>query len=180
MIERNEVFQIGRITKPHGLKGELELSYTSDIFNDVDIPCFICEVDGILVPFFIEDYRFKNDGTVLVKFETIDDDERAKMLAKSPVYIERKYLPTDIHASEVEGADYYIGFQIYDEDNRPIGKITAIDDETENALFFVERDGSEVIIPATDDYIIAIDDDQRIMQMELPEGLLDLSAAEEA
>ncbi|MCQ2211535.1 MAG: ribosome maturation factor RimM [Paludibacteraceae bacterium] len=181
MINREDVVQIGQIQKPHGLQGELAFSFTSDVFDEVDIPYFICEIDGILVPFFIENYRFKNDEIALVKFERIDSEEDAKILINSPLFIEKKFLSDDISDAEIEGDTYYIGFKVLDENDELIGEITDIDNETENVLFLVVNEkGDEYIIPAVDDYIIEINDDQKEMKMQLPEGLLDMSKAEDA
>lgn len=184
MIQREQVLQFGQIQKSHGLQGEVSISFTGDIFDeegDIAAPCLICEIDGILVPFFIEEYRFKNDDTMLVKFEHIDSEEETHILYSAKVFVEKKYLSEEISGQEIEGASYYIGFQIFDEKGELIGTITDIDDETENVLFLVTNNQEEeFIIPATDDFILGIDDENKIIQMELPEGLLDMSAAEDA
>ena len=59
MIKKEDVFKIGQFAKPHGIKGEIALVTNSDVFDDSDDPYIICEMDGILVPFFIEEYRYK-------------------------------------------------------------------------------------------------------------------------
>ena len=80
MIRENEVYKIGVLTKTHGVSGELCLSFTDDIFDRVDTEYLICRMDGILVPFFLEEYRFKSRSTALVKFEDIDTEDEAGML----------------------------------------------------------------------------------------------------
>ncbi|MBR2262715.1 MAG: 16S rRNA processing protein RimM [Paludibacteraceae bacterium] len=179
MIAKDSVLQIGKIQKVHGLQGELAFSFTSEIFDEIELPYFICEIDGILVPFFIENYRFKNDEVALVKFEGIDNEADAKILVKSPLYIEKKFLPEHIGGEEIEGATYYIGYKVYDTDQQLLGEITDIDDETENILFLIENGkGEEFIIPACDSYIREINDDDKTIQMELPEGLLAINEKE--
>ena len=63
MIRSEEVYKIGVFNKPHGIKGELQFTFTDDIFDRVDCDYLICLLDGILVPFFIEEYRFRSDTT---------------------------------------------------------------------------------------------------------------------
>ena len=75
MIREEEVYKIGMLTKTHGVSGELSLSFTDDVFDRVDADYLVCKMDGILVPFFMEEYRFKNDTTALVKFADIDTEE---------------------------------------------------------------------------------------------------------
>lgn len=52
MIKSDEVFKIGQFAKPHGIKGEITLMTDCDVFDDTDDPYIICDMDGILVPFF--------------------------------------------------------------------------------------------------------------------------------
>ena len=77
MIKREEVYKIGIFNKPHGIHGELSFTFTDDIFDRVEAEYLICLLDGILVPFFLEEYRFRSDTTALVKLEGVDTAERA-------------------------------------------------------------------------------------------------------
>ena len=65
MIKREEVYKIGIFNKPHGIHGELSFTFTDDIFDRVEAEYLICLLDGILVPFFLEEYRFRSDTTAL-------------------------------------------------------------------------------------------------------------------
>jgi 16S rRNA processing protein RimM len=174
MIKQEEVYQIGRMGKAHGLKGEINFQFTDDVWDKVESDYLICEVDGILVPFFIEEYRFRSDTTAIMKFEDIDTIDAVQMLVNSPVFIEKRY-QQELDEDEVS-LHYFIGFQMIDGDtDELIGTITAIDDQTDNWLFIVTRpDGSEAMIPAHEEFISAIDQDHKTMTMDLPLGLLDL------
>ena len=91
MIKKEEVFKIGIINKPHGVKGEVSFTFTDDIFDRVeDCDYLVLLLDGILVPFFIEEYRFRSDNVALVKFEGIETAERARMLTNVEVYFPKK------------------------------------------------------------------------------------------
>ena len=61
MIRKEEVYKIGIFNKPHGIHGELSFTFTDDIFDRVEAEYLICLLDGIFVPFFIEEYRFRSD-----------------------------------------------------------------------------------------------------------------------
>ena len=68
-----------------------------------------------------------------------------------------------------------VGFSLIDADTQqPVGEITAIDDSTINILFHVERDGEEILIPASDELIQSVSMDQREIEITLPDGILDL------
>ena len=174
MIKTEDVYQIGRMGKAHGLKGEINFQFTDDVWERTDSDYLICDVDGILVPFFIEEYRFRSDSTAIMKFEDLDNADAIQFLVNSNVFFEKKY-QEELDEDEVS-LHYFIGFKMIDGDNdKEIGTIIDIDDKTDNWLFIVERpDGNEVIIPAHEEFIQEIKQEEKTMVMDLPIGLLDL------
>ena len=91
MIKREEVYKIGIFNKPHGIHGELQFTFTDDIFDRVEAEYIICLLDGIIVPFFIEEYRFRSDSTALMKLEGVDTAERARMFTNVEVWFPVKH-----------------------------------------------------------------------------------------
>ena len=63
----------------------------------------------------------------------------------------------------------------------PLAKKERVDinDLTENVLFIVEHEGKEIMIPAADDLILDIDDENETILMDLPQGLVNIDEAEE-
>lgn len=175
MIRQEEVFPIGRLGKPHGVKGEIQFQFTDDVFDRVDADYLVLSIDGILVPFFMEEYRFRSDEVALVKFCDIDTQERASQLTGCEVYF-----PTKLSdATEEDGLSWaeIIGYHLVDDANgRDIGAIVSVDDSTQNVLFCLEDD---TLIPAHPDWIVNIDRTNRVIRVNLPEGLLQLSADQE-
>ena len=169
MIKPEEVYRIGRLGKAHGVKGEVSLQFDDDIFDRVDADYLVLELDGILVPFFIEEYRFRSDTVALIKFEDVDTQQRANELTGCDVYFPRAL------AADDEGdvsLSLLVGFDIVEANGgTTIGRIAAIDDTTANLLFELE-DGR--LIPANDDLIRDIDTKRKTIKMEIPEGLLEL------
>ena len=173
MIRKEEVYKIGRIGKPHGVKGEVSFHFVDDVFDRVDADFLILSVDDILVPFYMEEYRFRTDETALVKFCDIDTQEQARELTHCDVYFERS--KADTPADELTWAQI-VGFQIVDENNgKIVGKIVAVDDSTENILFEIETTkGHQALIPAHDSLIRNIDTPSQTITMTIPDGLLAL------
>ena len=64
MIKEQDIYKIGVIGKAHGVKGELSIQIDDDIFDRVDAEYLVLKLDGIFVPFFMEEYRFKSDNVV--------------------------------------------------------------------------------------------------------------------
>ena len=172
MITHEQVYRIGRIGKPHGVKGEVSLQFSDDVFDRVDADYLVLETDGILVPFFMEEYRFRNDSAALVKFEGIDTQERARELTHCDVYF--PYSLSDGNEQQFSWNEI-VGFSLIDADTQQlVGEITAIDDSTINILFHVKRDGEEILVPASDELIQSVSMDQREIEITLPDGILDL------
>lgn len=170
MIHREDVYKIGRLGKAHGIKGEVSMMIDDDAFDRVDAEYLILELDGIMVPFFMEEYRFKTNETVLVKFEGVDTQERAKELTGTDVFFPC-FLADDNGADEI----YYsrlVGYQLIDAESRElIGKIATVDEQTMNVIFELV-DGR--LIPASEELIAGIDTDKKEITMTIPEGILDL------
>ena len=169
MIKKEDVYKIGRLGKAHGVKGEVSFQFDDDIFDTSDADYLILDIDGILVPFFMEEYRFRNDSLALIKFCDVDTQQRASELTGCDVYF-----PRSIAEEQAEGLSLssLVGFDLIDANGKgKVGTIAAIDDTTQNILFELE-DGT--LIPASDDLITDIDTQQRQITMNIPEGLLDI------
>ena len=172
MINRDELIKIGIFNKPHGIHGELSFTFTDDIFDRTDCPYLVCGIDGIYVPFFIEEYRFRSDTTALVKLEDVDSDADARMFTNLEVYFPKSFL-TDGEEYTAPG-DYFIGFTVVEKSVGEVGTITGINDTTANVLFEVERRGEELLIPVSGDFILSVDENNKTIHMDLPDGLLSL------
>ena len=171
MIRKEEVYKIGVINKPHGVKGEVSFTFTDDIFDRVDCDYLVLLMDGILVPFFIEEYRFRSENSALVKFEDIDTAEKAKMFTNVEVFFPIKYVEEQ---DEVTSWNYFVGFEVDDANHGKLGKIFGVDDSTINVLFVIEKeDGSEVLLPAHEEFILDIDHKRKCVKVEIPDGLLE-------
>jgi 16S rRNA processing protein RimM len=170
LISEQDVYKIGRLGKTHGVKGELTLLFEDDVFDRADADYLVLRVDGILVPFFIQEYRFRSDSVAIMKFEDIDTQQRAAELTGCDVFFPRALTPAD--DEEELTLAFLVGFDIVDvATGKTVGTIAAVDDTTVNMLFEL-NDGT--LIPAADELITDIDTDHRRVTMRLPDGLLDL------
>lgn len=172
MIRREEVYKIGLFNKPHGIHGELQFTFTDDVFDRVDADYLVCLLDGIFVPFFIEEYRFRSDSSALVKLEGIDTAERARMFINVEVYFPVK------HAEEAEDGSlswsFFVGFLMEDIRYGVLGEVVDVDTTTVNTLFVVDTKDGELLVPAQEEFILDISREQKLITVELPEGLLNM------
>ncbi|MCM1504832.1 MAG: ribosome maturation factor RimM [Muribaculum sp.] len=180
MITESELIEIGKIGKPHGINGELNL-YLSEEIDIERLTRIVLEIEGIFVPFFIDNVRTKRIDTLIVHVEGVDDERHAAELTHHIVYSlkgDDVVVATEEEDDEESDGFYasdLIGYTILSETGTLIGRIIDVDLSTENALFVVERtDMTNVYIPIADEMIDNIDAESQILFMSLPEGLLDL------
>ena len=169
MIREEEVYRIGRIGRPHGVKGEVQLQFSDDVFDRVEAEYLVLRVDGLLVPFFMEEYRFRSDSVALVKFCDIDTQQRAAELTGSEVFFPRRLADSD--TGEYTWASLP-GITLVDSNTgTAAGRIVSIDETTQNFLFELE-DGT--LIPAAEELIVNIDAKKQQIDINLPQGILEL------
>ncbi|MGL4293989.1 MAG: ribosome maturation factor RimM [Bacteroidales bacterium] len=171
MIKRDDLIKIGQFNKPHGLSGELSFTFTDDVFDRTDCPYIVCDIDGIFVPFFIEEYRFRTDTTALMKLIDVDSAEEGRMFTNLDVYFPKSFVREE--EAMQGGKDFFLNYQVIEADHGYLGDIKEVDDSTANVLFVIEKEGEQILVPAVDEFVIKLDEKKKIIYMKLPEGLLD-------
>ena len=172
MINRDDIVQIGQFRKPHGIKGEITFLFTNNSFTTAECPFLICEMDGIFVPFRIENCRFISNTTVYIRLKNMNSDREACILSHKEVFFPKKHFIENIE-NDFFAWDYCIGFTLADERLGIIGRIVDIDSTTINTLFIVKKGNEEILIPAVEEFIIRIDENQEEIWVTLPEGLVE-------
>jgi 16S rRNA processing protein RimM len=159
------------VVKTHGLQGELVFFLDVDepsVYKDLE-SVFI-EINGKLVPFFIQSIQLQGDRA-LVSIEEINDMDAASDLVGKDLYLPLKSLP-----KLAEGQYYYhelTGFEVYDGDQL-LGTVSGIFEIPNNHLLGVDHKGKEVLIPFDDKIIIEVNLEERKVLTQLPEGLLEV------
>ena len=172
MISPQEIAHVGRTQKPYGIKGELNVLFNIAEYAELESEYYFLMIENIPVPFFIEDFTFTTDVGARVKFNDVNDEKEASKYINLDLYIPRSLVkePDDSGASNW---NYFVGYKVVDINGELIGEISNVDESTINVLFILNEGDDEILIPATEDFITAIDEEERIIRMDLPEGLLE-------
>ena len=172
-MQKEECFYLGKIVKKYSFKGELLVRLDSDdpeIYEQME--SVFVELNHRLIPFFIEHAQLHKSSLLRIQFEDVQSEEDAEALLGKELYLPLDLLP------ELTGNKFYyhevIGFEVIDRTFGPVGKIRKINDTTNQALFVIDREGKEVLIPINDDFIEKVDRDNREVRVAVPEGLIDL------
>ena len=173
-IPKDSCTKIGFVQKPHGIRGELDIRFEETYYETLEeYPAIFLEIDQLLVPFFIEEdgLRFKSGESVITKFEWIDTDKKAKELCGLSVYVSNN----DLALAEDELSIHeLVGYQLFDESLGLIGEIEDVSDYSGNLLLIVEYQGKEAMIPLNEELIVRLDEENREIELRIPEGLFDL------
>ncbi|MGW1491844.1 ribosome maturation factor RimM [Streptomyces sp. NPDC002402] len=169
---------VGRIGRPHGIKGEVTVEVRTDEPELRLAPGAVLATDPAAVgPLTIETGRV-HSGRLLLRFEGVRDRNAAEALRNT-------LLIADVDPQELPGEpDEYYDHQLMDldvvlADGTEIGRITEISHLPSQDLFVVERpDGSEVMIPFVGDIVSEIDLEKQRAVITPPPGLIDDSEAE--
>ena len=179
MIDEKDIKSVGKFQKTHALKGELNAILDIDPQYVEEGNAIILDVDGIFVPFFASSVRPKGSTSYLIKLDGIDSEEEAKPFVNKIIYGIKSELAAflDLEEDDILEDDDMVGYRIIDEANgSEIGKVESLDSSTDNLLFVViTGDGEEIFIPAAEEFVDEINDDEKIIKMSLPDGLLDLN-----
>ena len=172
-MDINECFYVGKIVKKYSFKGELLIKLDTDEPEQFEnLESVLINLRGNLVPFFIESSQLHKSELLRVKFEEVDTEDDADSLMKSELYLPLSFLP------ELEDDKFYyheiIGFQVEDKNFGNVGIISGVNDSTAQALFEIDRNGTEILIPMNDEFIIKVDKPNKTIFVETPEGLIDL------
>ena len=172
-MQKKDCFYLGKIVKKYSFKGEVLVKLDTDepeLYENME--ALFVDLRNNLVPFFIEYSQLHKSELLRIKFEEVDTEEDADSILKCDVYLPLQFLP------KLDDDQFYfheiIGYTVEDVNFGTVGIVKSINDSTSQALFEIDRDGIEILIPMNDAFIKKVDKKKKLIIVETPEGLIDL------
>ena len=138
----------------------------------IDFNAVFIDLAGKLVPYFIESIKYHPNNLAYLFLEDVDTIEKASKLVKKDIYLPNKLKP------KKKSGDFtlmdLLGFIAVDEDEGELGRITQIQELPQQLIATVTYKNCEVLFPLNEEIIKGIDVVKGIVQVDLPEGLLDI------
>lgn len=163
MISNEDVISIGKITRTHGKRGEVQCLMENEYWDNADATFLILSIDNILVPFRVLDWRGKGSDSLIFQLDRIKDEQQAQQLIghqaymlKSDISEENEILPTWQSLK---------GYRVLDTDQGELGTITDVDETTINTLITLNNNQ---LIPLHEDFIIDILQEKQQITICLP------------
>ena len=159
--------RIGQVLKSNGRDGELLVSFSGIAPEEIDLeePVFI-EFDGLPVPFYFEAFSQRGNSRALVRLTGVHNLTDADELAGAILYAE-----DDLYEDEDEDLT---GWTVLDADGTKVGNVSAHEDIPGNPCIWVETGRGESLLPLREELVLDVDETEKTLRLEIPEGLLDL------
>lgn len=176
-MNKESCYEIGFVTKPHGLNGAVTITF--DVDNPLQyqkLESVFLEISGRLVPFFISKIQVR-DNSAIVEFEEINTRDQFEEIKSAKLFLPLNFLP---QLSEDEF--YYhevVGFKVVDRNLGDLGTIAGFNTSGPQPIMVMKFKEKEVLIPASKEIVIKPNKQEKTMDVDLPEGLLEIYLEEE-
>lgn len=169
IVDKANCTEIGYVKKTHGMKGEVQIVFHDGLDEMIErLDYLFFEVEGLLVPFFIDSIFSIGPNSAILLFETLGNKEEATAFVGCKLFIDT----VELDGSEVEFSPQLLkGFTLIDQHRKERGSITAVDDYGGNLVFTVGKGRNELLVPYHDDLLIEFDPRRKKIVMHCPEGL---------
>ena len=167
-----ESFYIGYVSKTRGLKGEVQLFFEFEDYDELDFDVIFLEVNKKLVPYFVDTIKLQKNSTAYATFEDVDHIDKAQALVRRKMYLPNDKMP-ERDPDDFRWTDL-VGFLVIDEEHGELGEIIEVREMPQQFIATVDMDGKDLMFPLSEDLILDIDAEEEIIEVDLPEGLVDL------
>jgi 16S rRNA processing protein RimM len=177
VTEGDELVIVGRIRRPHGIRGEVLIEAITDEPDAVYASgrhVFAGTVDGTLVEdtprLTIESTRPFKDGILIVFHEIADRTEAERWNGRF------LFVPAGELTPLAEGEVYVHelpGMTVELSSGERVGTIGDVFEVPQGLLLDVIRERGSVLVPFADDIVIDVDRERRVVRIDPPEGLLE-------
>ena len=166
--------KVGKIVNTHSLKGEVKVISSTDFEDqrfEKGTELLITRGNQVVKEVTVESYR-THKNNLLVKFVGIDSIEEAEKLKNLQIKIDSDNI------GELEENEFYfheiIGCEVFDENGKSLGEISEILTPGANDVWVIKsQNGKEILIPYIEDVVKKIDVENKKIDIEVMEGLID-------
>ena len=164
--------KIGTVVSKHGYKGDIKISVSSNNLDTFpDLKYLFIDLYGCFIPFKIDNVRSFSKNVLIVKLKEIRSEDEVDEVIHKNIYVDS----TEIE-SNIDSGFFYndlINFEVIT-DSKNIGRIENINSKLPQPVFEIIYDSRKVLIPIHEDLIKKIDKKNRIIYLDIPNGLLEI------
>ena len=163
-----KLIEIGKVTRPHGIVGEIKVAVSPDLIGLFDHIKTVYLEDAQRPAKII---RFReHQGAALLLLDGITTRNDSETLRGTRIFINEKALPP------LAEGEYYardlIGLSVVTPEGLVLGEIIEVLSTGSNDVYVIQKaDKKELLLPALDSVIKDINFEKRVMTVIVPDGL---------
>ena len=168
-MEKEGFFLLAKVYKTQGLKGRVLIYMMVDNPQDyLNEQVMHLELDGNLVPFFVLEISHKKAKQYSVLFQDIHTVEDAQKITGKEIYLSNASRVNSKYDINV------IGYQVFDQNEKALGEVIEVIQNPAHPIVKLMINENEVMLPLPEDFIIALNHEQKQVHVHVPPGLIDL------
>ncbi|GBE13627.1 ribosome maturation factor RimM [bacterium BMS3Bbin14] len=171
--DAGEYVLIGKVAKPHGIKGEIKVypySGQQDNFLGYKKIFLAAGEDGVRIPYTVESSRVQGK-LALLRLSGVSTRNDAEGLIGSAVWLRRRDLPG------LKKGEYYwsdlVGKRAVTDEGRELGLVKSVMTTAAHDILTVTDHGHEYLIPLAGGFLVRLDENEVVLN--LPPGLLEIN-----
>lgn len=167
-----ELVEVGRVLRPHGVRGEVVVESWSEHEGRFVTGEVLLSATG--TPLELVGVRHHH-GRLLVRLQGVDDPDQAERLRGIVLQVRRDQVP-----APPDGSYYHfelIGCRVEDLHSGPLGVVAGVVEDGGGELLRVVQGSGELLLPFVGAFLVRVDVEGRLIEVNLPEGLLETCAS---
>ena len=161
----DDLIPLGKIIKPHGVKGELKVFLYNDRSSTLKEGLYIWfKLDEKFVKYSVINLRGVTKKSQILKIKEVDTFDKAMIISKKEFFVSRNDF------EELDENSFYlndlIGCDVFDEKNQSLGKILDVLNFPANDVLLISYEDKEIMVPFVEDFILLFDLDNRLVKLK--------------
>ena len=161
----DDLIPLGKIIKPHGVKGELKVFLYNDRSSTLKEGLYIWfKLDEKFVKYSVINLRGVSKKSQILKIKEVDTFDKAMLISKKEFFVSRNDF------EELDENSFYlndlIGCDVFDEKNQSLGKILDVLNFPANDVLLISYEDKEIMVPFVEDFILLFDLDNRLVKLK--------------
>ncbi len=168
-----DLFLLGKTLKSHGTGGQLRLMVEDKFKQYFQKGTFVfLDLDGSKVPFEVS---YADDGPhFVIGLAKVVDKDASDALAGKEIWIDATRIKARHRLSPRNTKGKWDEYAIHDTETDLVFPILRTEEYPQQLMAVIESNDREILIPLHEDLISSIDREQKVLYMEVPDGLLEM------
>lgn len=174
-LDQDNFVLVGKVAKPHGIKGELKIFPYSGQPEDFTFfkEILLSHSDKSEGKAFTVTRSRGQGKFAILKLDGVEGRDASESFSGQEVWASKETLPP------LEDDEFYwhemVGLQVVTDAGRQLGTVTSLFASGAQDILVITGTGQEYLIPAQNEFIVTVDNETNTLVVSLPAGLLEIN-----